>query len=62
MAASVVGEFIANPDEFQFDLLDSPVVQQLARHPKHAPLHKLLITLISGDVKVRPVTIMQANE
>jgi len=37
---------------FQFDLLDSPGVEQLAGDPQHAPTHRLLSLLLAGDVKV----------
>ena len=52
-AAAAAAYFIRSPDVFQFDLLDSPGVEQLARDPQHAPTHRLLSLLLAGDVKVR---------
>jgi len=53
-AAAAAAYFIRSPDVFQFDLLDSPGVEQLARDPQHAPTHRLLSLLLAGDVKVVP--------
>lgn len=51
-AALAVADFIRNADLFQFDLLDNPVLAELASDPKYQPLYKLLTLVIDGDVKV----------
>lgn len=45
-------EFIRNPDLFQFDMLDSPAVQQLKGDSKFGGVYQLLTLLLTGDMKV----------
>ena len=52
IAVSVVSEFIASPDVFQFDLQTSPAVQQLEKDSQYAALYSLLGILLDGNVKV----------
>ncbi len=51
-AAVVVSDFIRAADTFQFDLLENPAISQLASDAKYGPLHKLLTTVIDGNVTV----------
>lgn len=53
-AALAVSDFIRSADTFQFDLLENPAISQLATDAKYGPLHKLLTTVIDGDVMVCP--------
>lgn len=52
LASAAVAEFIRSPDVYQFDLLHSPVIQQLETSAEDAKLFALLRILIDGDVKV----------
>jgi translation initiation factor 3 subunit M len=50
VAAQVVSEYISSGDLFQFDLLDTPVVQNL-KSSSHSKLYALLHLLLDGSVK-----------
>ena len=56
-AASAVADFARFQDVFQFDLADSPAIQQLENDPKFAPLYQLLQMVLQGDVKVRQIAM-----
>jgi hypothetical protein len=45
-------DFIRSPDTFQFDMLDSPAVQQLQSDPQDGAVFQLLSVLLAGDVQV----------
>lgn len=45
-------DFIRSADAFQFDMLDSPAVQQLQSDSQHGPVFQLLSLLLAGDVQV----------
>jgi translation initiation factor 3 subunit M len=51
VAAAAVVEFIRSPDQFQFDLLESPAVAQLKGDAKHGKVYDLLTVVLNGDLK-----------
>lgn len=52
-AAAAAADFIRSPETFQFDMLESPAVQQLQSDATHGPVFTLLSLLLAGDVQVR---------
>jgi translation initiation factor 3 subunit M len=50
-AATAAADFIRSPETFQFDMLDSPAVQQLQSDPQHGPVFQLLSVLLAGNVQ-----------
>ena len=53
-AADAARDFIRSPDTFQFDLLDTPALQQLRSDKGTMPVFTLLSLLLAGDVQVGP--------
>ena len=51
IASTSVADFIRSTDAYQYDLLESPAVKQLASDPHHAHLYKLLTLMLDGNVK-----------
>ena len=52
-------DFIRSPETFQFDMLDSPAVQQLQSDSQHGPVFQLLSVLLAGDVQVFSFVMIQ---
>lgn len=49
-AVAAVAEYTRNPNFYQSDLGELPAVKSLALDPNHAPLYKLMTSLLSGDI------------
>ena len=50
-AAQAVAEFIRSPDLFQFDLFESPAINQLKGDAKYGHLYQLLEIVLNGDLQ-----------
>lgn len=50
-AATAATDFVKSPDLFQFDLLETPAIQQLRGDSQHGPLFELLSLMLSGSVQ-----------
>jgi translation initiation factor 3 subunit M len=50
-AATAAADFIRSADAFQFDMLESPAVQQLQSDAAHGAVFTLLSLLLAGDVQ-----------
>ncbi len=60
-AAAAAADFIRSPETFQFDMLESPAVQQLQSDGQHGPVFALLSLLLAGDVQVGHSHGLQAS-